>query len=724
MLDRLCSLVLRHRRGVFAAWAVVFALGLVAAGGLFSSLDADLDGSSRLESERAGRRLAELAPGGGEVVAIVEDATVAPAVLDGLRAVDGVTDVQAGPSDDGRATGIVVSLAGGLGDDRHDALVDDVAARLRAIDAPEVLVGGELLLDEEVGEIAERDAQRAESIALPVTLIVMAVVFGGLLAAGMPLAIALCGVGATSLALTVVAALTDVSVYALNVTIMLGLGLGIDYGLLLVTRFREERRAVGSEAAVRPTMATAGRTVVFSASTVAVALAALLVFDDPTIRSLGFAGIAVVVTTMAAALTLLPALLGAFGHRLRGPTPAPAPAPVPTPTPALAAGAGAAGLGVPELGTSGVARSSGSLDSRASDADERGWFAGVARVVQRRAAVVAVVVGGGLAVLAVPFLGARFDDPGVKALPRSSETRAVAEAVDERFSSVTAEPVDVVADVDPSDPEVATWVAEVADLPGVRAATIDEGTSRPGTTVVEVHAAGPSNGPTAQRVVTEVRDLDAPFPVLVGGDPAEIVDFRRSIASRLPLAIGIVVASTFVLLFLMTGSVLVPLKAIVMNVLSLGATFGALVWVFQDGHLSGLLGFDPPGSLDFVMPVIVFVFGFGLSMDYEVFLLARIREVWLETGDSDRAVAVGLQRSGRIITSAALLIVIVFAGFAAGEIVPLKQLGLGLALAVVVDATIVRTLLVPATMTLLGRRNWWAPQPLARLHNRLALREA
>jgi RND superfamily putative drug exporter len=225
-------------------------------------------------------------------------------------------------------------------------------------------------------------------------------------------------------------------------------------------------------------------------------------------------------------------------------------------------------------------------------------------------------------------------------------------------------------------------------------------------------------------VVHEVRTLDPGFGVQVGGDPAEIVDLRDSITSRLPLAVGIVVVATFVLLFLMTGSVVVPVKAIVMNVLSLGATFGALVLVFQDGHLSGLLGFDPPGSLDLIMPVIVFVFAFGLSMDYEVFLLSRIREVWEETGDNDLAVAQGLQRSGRIITSAALLIVIVFAGFAAGEIVAMKQLGLGLAVAVIVDATVVRCLLVPATMKLMGRWNWWAPAPLARLHARFGLREA
>jgi RND superfamily putative drug exporter len=684
MLDRLSSLVLRRRRRVFAAWAVVFALGLVVAGGLFSSLDADLDGAPGLESERVGRRLDALDPSGGEVVAIVEGATVGPlaVVVDGLRGLDGVAEVQQGPSDDGRATGIVVELAGGLGDDRHDALVADVADRLRAIDAPEVQVGGELLLDEEVGDVAERDAQRAESIALPVTLLVMAVVFGGLLAAGLPLAIALCGVTATTLALAAAGAVTEISLYAVNVTIMLGLGLGIDYGLLLVSRFREERRdGHDVDGAVRRTIATAGRTVVFSASTVAVALGALLVFDDPTIRSLGLAGIAVVVTTMLAALTLLPALLGRWGHRLR--------------LPAAVTADGADGAG------------------------DHGWFARLAGLIQRRAWPVAVLVSLGLAALAVPFAGARFDDPGVKALPRSSETRAVAETIDRRFSSVTAEPVEVVADVDPGDPAVAPWVADIADLPGVRDATVAD-VSRPGTTVVEVDAAGPTNGRTAQAVVTEVRALDAGFPVLVGGDPAEIVDFRHAVSSRLPWAVAVVVTATFVLLFLMTGSVLVPIKAIVMNVLSLGATFGALVWIFQDGHLAGLLGFDPPGSLDFVMPVIIFVFAFGLSMDYEVFLLARIREVWLETGDNDRAVAVGLQRSGRIITSAALLMVIVFAGFAAGEIVPLKELGLGLAIAVVVDATVVRTLLVPATMKLLGRRNWWAPRPLARLHRQVA----
>ena len=683
MLTRLTSLALRAPRRLAAGWLVVLVLGIGAAGLLFSTLDADLDGAASFESEQVNEILDRLDPGGGEVVAVVDGAPVPAAVVADLEATPGVAGVATLPSEDGAATAVAVELAPGLGDDAHDELVDDVAERLGAIDAPEVLVGGEELLDDEVAELAEKDAQRAEMISLPIVLVVMAIVFGGVLAAGLPLAVALSGAGATLLALAGISSFTDVSLYAVNVTLMLGIGLGIDYGLLVISRFREERGA-GHDvpAALHRTMATAGRTVVFSAATVAVSLVALAVFPDPTIRSLAYGGVGVVLTTMVTAVTLLPALLAWLGHRL----------------------------------------------SPAAPASSHGPFARLAHVVMRRAVPVVVVVGTGLVLLAAPFLHARFDDTGVKALPTSSETRQVAEAIDARFPAVTAEPVEVVASIDRGAPAVAAWVDDIADLPGVVEATVD--TDVPATldgapvTVVAVHAEGETNGRTAQAVVGAVRDLDPDFAVQVGGDPAEIVDLRDSISSRLPLAVAIVVVATFVLLFLMTGSVVVPAKAIVMNVLSLGATFGALVWVFQDGHLSGLLGFSPPGALDLIMPVIIFLFAFGLSMDYEVFLLSRIREVWEETGDNDLAVAQGLQRSGRIITSAALLIVIVFAGFASGEIVALKQMGLGLAIAVVVDATVVRCLLVPATMKLMGRWNWWAPAPLARLHERLGLREA
>ena len=679
MLTRISALALHRPRRIALAWLAVTVLGLMAAGVLFSSLEADIDASSRFESQQVEQRLDRLDPGGEEVVAVVEAAPLPAAVIGDLGRIDGVAGVGSLVSDDGDATAIGVELDPGLEGERLDTAVETVTTALRAIDAPEVRVGGELLLDQEVSELAERDAQRAEMLSLPVALVVMAVVFGGVLAAGLPLGIAFGGIGATALGLTALASLTDVPVYAMNVALMLGLGLGIDYGLLMLSRFKEERgTGLDVPTAVHRTVVTAGRTVVFSACTVAVALTGLLVFDVATIRLLAVAGIAVVLACMAAALTLLPALLARFGHRIRPGTP--------------------------------------------SGAD--GAFARIARVIQRRAVPVVAVVGVGLVVLAVPFAGARFDDTGVRSLPRSSETRQVAEAVDARFTTVTAEPLDVVADAAPTDPATEAWLGEIRTLPGVVAATVNEDASRPDVTVVEMHAAGPSNGPGAQRLVTTVRGLDAPFPVAVGGDPAEIVDLRHAVASGLPRAIGIIVVATFALLFLMTGSVVIPAKAIVMNVLSLGATFGALVWVFQDGHLAGLLGFDPPGALDLFMPVIVFVFAFGLSMDYEVFLLSRIREVWEATGDNDRAVAEGLQRSGRIITSAGLLIVIVFAGFAAGEIVALKQLGLGLALAVIVDVTVVRSLLVPATMKLMGRWNWWAPAPLARLHRRIGLREA
>jgi RND superfamily putative drug exporter len=248
--------------------------------------------------------------------------------------------------------------------------------------------------------------------------------------------------------------------------------------------------------------------------------------------------------------------------------------------------------------------------------------------------------------------------------------------------------------------------------------------SGPGLTVVDVVASGAANGDAAQRIVKDIRRTDFGVRAQVTGKAAGLIDYKHALTSRLPWAVAIIALATFVLLFLMTGSVLVPVKAIVMNVLSLGATFGALVWVFQEGHLSGLLGFDSTGALHVIVPVIVFIFAFGLSMDYEVFLLSRIKETHDQGFDNDAAVAVGLQRTGKIITSAALLIVVVFAGFAAGQLLFLKQMGVGLALAVVVDATVVRSLLVPATMKLLGEWNWWAPGPLRRIHARIGLHEA
>ncbi|MGH9133964.1 MAG: MMPL family transporter, partial [Ilumatobacteraceae bacterium] len=502
---------------------------------------------------------------------------------------------------------------------------------------------------------------------------------GGLRAAGMPFLVALAGVIVSLAVLVAATLLGDVSIFSINVVNMLGIGLGIDYGLLMVNRFREERgHGLDLHDAVIQTVATAGSTVVFSALTVAVAMSGLFVFGVPVLSSFGIAGLGVVLLCMTAAVTLLPATLAVVGGRI--PPTAPA-------------------------------------------ADVEGRFYRLTRWVQSHAVAVGAGAVAVLILLGVPFLGARYEIGDARTLPRSSEVRDVALTLADRVPARGTDPVTVVADTEADSSEFVAWLDVVSGMPGVVGTSIRPDTPQ-GVTVVDVTPAGTSQGRDASALVARLRTAPTTFDTEVGGIAAELIDIKARLGERLPFAALMVVAATLVLLFLMTGSIMVPIKAVIMNVLSLGASFGALVWIFQDGHLAGILGFDSVGALDLWMPVLILIFAFGLSMDYEVFLLSRIKEVHDETGDSDLAVAVGLQRSGRIITAAAFLIVIVFAGFAAGEVVAIKQLGVGLAIAVLVDATIVRTLLVPATMKMLGERNWWAPAPLRRFHRRFGLHEA
>jgi RND superfamily putative drug exporter len=381
---------------------------------------------------------------------------------------------------------------------------------------------------------------------------------------------------------------------------------------------------------------------------------------------------------MASAVTLLPATLAAVGRRIK-PLPA---------TP-----------------------------------DVEGRFYRLARRVQNRPVVVGGAVAIVLVLLGIPFLSARFETGDARSLPRSSEARATALTLADRFPAHGTDPVTVIASIDPTDPAATAWLTDLAATPGVAGAVIRPGTPT-GMTVVDFVPTGTSQGPAATALVDRIRGDRPAFDIQVGGPAAELADVKSKLGSRLPIAAAVVALATLLLLFLMTGSVVIPVKALVMSVLSLGASFGALKLVFQDGHLSGLLGFDSVGALDLWMPVLVLIFAFGLSMDYCVFLLSRIKEVHDQTGDNDTAVAVGLQRSGRIITSAAALIVVVFTGFALGEVLAVKQLGVGLAIAVVIDATLVRMLLVPAVMTVLGDWNWWAPAPLRRFHTRYGLHEA
>jgi RND superfamily putative drug exporter len=699
MLQALGRASIRHPRRTLTAWFLVLVVSFLAAPVLFSSLTTDMGGGDRSESARAENRRGELfrqLPAGDRgdlsvetVVGIIDGLAVddpateaavrrATARISELPAVDSVVDAyRSGDARlravDGRASAVLVKLKDSPG--AIDDMVDAVQTELERTGAPRVLVAYEDIADDEIEAQAEADLARAETIAMPLAFIALIVVFGGVLAALLPLAVAFASVAGALIVLAIATVTGDVAVYAINVVTMFGIGVGIDYGLLVVNRFREER-AHGRDlrTALERTLATAGRTVAYSGLTVVTALAGLLLFDSSGLRSLAIGGIGVVLVAVFAGLSVLPAVLALVGHRLR-------PAKLRT---------------------------------------APGVFWRVAIWVRRRAVPIVAVVGAGLIVVGLPLLGARFENPDARSLPSSSVAHQFEDARG-RFPGRQADPIEIVAMTTPDDPELDAWVGSVENRGDV--AAVEIGDLFPGALVVEVVPEGSTQGEVAQALVSELRRLDAPFETLVGGEAAELVDLKASISARLPWALAIVGLATMLLLFLMTGSVVMAVKAIVMNVVSLGATFGVLVWVFQEGHLSGLLGFDAVGALDASVPLIVFLFAFGLSMDYEVFLLARIKEAWDETGDNDLAVATGLDRTGRIITSAAALLVIVFAGFAAGGLVLIKQLGVGMAVAVIVDATIVRTLLVPATMTLMGRWNWWAPAPLRRLHGRFGLHE-
>ncbi|GAC1323327.1 MAG: MMPL family transporter [Mycobacteriales bacterium] len=675
-------------------WLAFLVIGFGVGGSVFGRLD-DPGGSARAESVRGFRLLDEARSTGARIVAVVDGAAVDdPGVRQSVIAAAGdltriagvarVTDAYSAPeprlrSVDGRASLILVDLGKHLERGAFDRTVAAVKDRLHAIPGVTARVGGAPVAKAEINATVNSDLQRGELVSLPIALVAMVVIFGGLLAAGLPLAAAVVSIAGALLILLGFSTVMDVSPNVVSVVTVLGLGISIDYSLLIVNRFREERAAgLGIPEAIEATAATAGRTITFSALTVMVSLGGLFVFDDPTYHSMGAAGVSVVLVGLLAALTLVPALLGMAGRRIKVP------------------------------------------DRPVSD---DGAFARLTRRVQRHPLPVAVAIAGALVAAGIPFLGAHFGNGGTNLLPKSFESRQVTDTAQSRFPGRQADPVTVVVRLPAGDPRVTAYAGLLRQQPGVADVSVDDRNSQ-AFSVLEVTPRGTSQGDIAQSLVRDLRAHRPAFPTLVTGSAAFLVDFRHAISSRLPWALGMITLATLVLLFLMTGSLLVPIKALAMNLLSLGASFGALVWVFQEGHLAGALAFSSNGTIESFVPVLVFVFAFGLSMDYEVFLLSRVKELHDAGYSGDDAVAIGLQRSGRIITSAAALIVIVFAGFAAGRMLAIKEMGLALSLAVLVDATLVRCLLVPATMTMLGERNWWAPAPLRRLHDRIGLREA
>ena len=531
-------------------------------------------------------------------------------------------------------------------------------------------------------------------------MVLLVVIFGSVAAASLPLAIGVTAILGAFTALRAFTLVTDVSVFSINVITILGLGLAIDYGLFMVSRFREElAHGLSTEDAVVRTMATAGRTVAISGLTVAISLAGLLIFPQVFLRSMGFGGMAAVLVAMVAALTLLPALLAVLGPR------------------------------VDALSVRRLPWRRGRPARPPVEAGHGAW-ARIARSVMRRPVLYAVSIVALLLVLGLPFLRVAFGGVDARVLPAGTESRVVAETVDRDFSRNAASPIEAVvtlpapADSTAGRAALGSWVASARTVPGVTSAEVT-GTAATTARVSLGYDADPISA-EARELVQRVRDLPAPpgGAVLVGGQTAELVDLLDSVGGLLPWMGLIVVGTTFVLLFLAFGSVVVPVKAVVMNVLSLSASFGAIVWIFQDGNLSGLLDFTPTGTLEATQPILVLAIVFGLSMDYEVFLMSRIKEQYDLTGDNTEAVATGLQRTGRIITSAALLLIVVIGAFSLSGITFIKLIGVAMIIAILLDASVVRVLLVPATMRLLGRANWWAPAPLRRWHDRFGFSES
>ena len=580
---------------------------------------------------------------------------------------------------------------------------------------------------------SEKDLLKAEVVSLPIAALVLIFVFASLIAAGLPLLVAGLAIP-TSLALIyIVAQQVEMSIFVLNIATMLGLALAIDYSLFIVSRFREElRRGRSVGDAVERAVATAGKAVAFSGVAVAIGLSGLLLFEAPAIRSIGIAGALVVLSSVVFALTFLPAMLGMLGHRVNA------------------------------LSISGLRRRVRPIADGAEPIRTARWER-VARAVMRRPIAVLVPTLAFLVLVGSPFLGLKQGVPGAEIYPAGVESRDAYVALQTEFAPGETTPVIILADVTGSPTSAANiaalsdYAAKVAARNGIDRVegpfTIKDPASGAVLTPVQVAAlyalpAGqrppgldalaaqyirgstvrldaisplPPSQPAATNLVPEIRAIPAGPGTTsqVGGSAAIGHDFLASQAERAPYAVALTLIASGAILFLLFGSVVLPLKAVIMTLLSITASFGAMVWIFQEGHLSGLLAFQPLGYTIAGNPIIMFSVIFGLSMDYEVLLLSRIQEAYRRTGDNTASVAEGLARTAGVITGAALIMVAVFAAFALAEVITIKSIGVGMAIAVLVDATIVRVLLVPATMRLMGRWNWWAPGILGRFVDRL-----
>ena len=553
----------------------------------------------------------------------------------------------------------------------------------------DVELGGSAIADAQVNTQVSNDLAHAELLAFPFIFLLSLIFFRSVVASLLPPLLGGLAILGTFFLLRVLSTFTDLSVFALNLTTGLGLGLAIDYSLFIVSRYREEaaRDGFGLEA-LRRTLSTAGRTVAFSSVTVAVAVASLAIFPQLFLRSMGIAGAIVALLAATLALTVLPALLALLGPRVNA-------------------------LSPPRLRRA--------AEREARPAHSGAWYR-LAQFVTGRPAQVAVASTAVLIALGIPFTQIRFITADERVLPPSASAHEVHDALDTQFPPNRTTPLEVVVGARVSSPEVRALTERIGRLPDVSAVAPAQPAGRQASLLQVAPVHGPLTGST-EELVREVRAIHTPYYLGVAGQTASYLDLEHSLGAHLPAVLAVVVGATLIVLFLMTGSVVLPIKAVLMNALTLSAVFGILVLIFQHGNLQGLLGYQSLGALDATQPILLFAIGFGLATDYGVFLLSRIKEAHDAGAPDSEAVALGLERSGRIVTSAALLFAVAVGAFATSQIVFIKELGIGAALVVLLDASIVRALLVPSLMALLGSANWWAPRPLRRLHERIALRE-
>ena len=751
MFTRWGAFVYRFRRAV-ALIAVVAAVAsgalasqtasALSSGGWLDATSESADVSARLDTEFGAGKSAVIAlfrsdTAGADATSPAFQAAIATAVehlTDDPRVTGVVGYAETGDkrfiSNAGDAAYVIVQLD--LTDEESVEAVDDIRA---AIDPPagySYWMTGYGPITKDSAVQSEEDLQKAEIVSLPIAALVLILVFASVVAAGMPLFVAGLAIPSSLALIYLVAQQVEMSIFVLNIATMLGLALAIDYSLFIVSRFREELRrgrAVGE--AVERAIATAGKAVAFSGIAVAIGLSGLLLFEAPAIRSIGIAGALVVVSSVTFALTFLPAVLGMLGPRVN----------------ALSLGA--------------LFRRFRTVSDVPSPARASRWER-LAHGVMRRPITVLVPTLAVLLIAGAPVLRLEQGVPGAEIYPAGVESRDAYVALQTEFAPGETTPVVILVDVEGSPTDAATissltaYADQIAQIEGIERVEgpfliANPGTGKPfspdevaalyalpdgqrppgldalldryvrGSTVrLDAISPTPPAKPEATDLIPVIRAMDPGVGASqVGGSAATAYDFLVSQGERAPWAVGLTLVASGLILFLLFGSLIVPVKAVIMTLLSISASFGALVWIFQDGNLSNVLAFEPLGYTIAGNPIIMFSVIFGLSMDYEVLLLSRIQEAYRRTGDNRASVAEGLARTAGVITGAALIMIVVFSAFALAEVITIKSIGVGMAIAVAVDATIIRVLLVPATMRLMGRWNWWAPGILGRVVDRL-----